>query len=60
MRFNSTKTEMDQTNEKAFLKTKRTSQDIIERIHAETIAREEFSRIVKTSIDNVEKEVSYE
>lgn len=56
--FNSTKTEMDQTNEKAFLKQRELSQDIIERIHAETIAREEFSRIVKTSIDNVEKEVS--
>ena len=56
--FNSTKTEMDQANEKAFLKQRELSQDIIERIHAETIAREEFSRIVKTSIDNVEKEVS--
>ena len=56
--FNSTKTEMDQANEKAFLKQRELSQDIIERIHAETIAREEFSRVVKTSIDNVEKEVS--
>ena len=56
--FNSTKTEMDQANEKAFLKQRELSQDIIERIHAETIAREEFSRIVKRSIDNVEKEVS--
>ena len=56
--FNSTKTEMEQANEKAFLKQRELSQDIIERIHAETIAREEFSRIVKTSIDNVEKEVS--
>lgn len=56
--FNTTKTEMDQANEKAFLKQRELSQDIIERIHAETIAREEFSRIVKTSIDNVEKEVS--
>ena len=56
--FNATKTEMEQANEKAFLKQRELSQDIIERIHLETMAREEFSRIVKTSIDNIEKEVS--
>ena len=56
--FNAAKTEMEQANEKAFLKQRELSQNIIERIHAETIAREEFSQIVKTSIDNLEKEVS--
>ena len=56
--FNATKTEMEQANEKAFLKQRELSQNIIERIHAETVEREEFSRIVKTSIDNIEKEVS--
>ena len=56
--FNSTKTEMEQANEKAFLKQRELSQNIIERIHVETMAREEFNRIVKTSIDNIEKEVS--
>ena len=56
--FNTAKTEMEQANEKAFLKQRELSQNIIERIHAESIAREEFSQIVKTSIDNLEKEVS--
>ena len=56
--FNSTKIEMEQANEKAFLKQRELSQDIRERIHAETVAREEFTRIVTTSIDNIEKEVS--
>ena len=56
--FNSTKIEMEQANENAFLKQRELYQDIIERIHAETVAREEFSRTFKTSIDNVEKEVS--
>ncbi len=56
--FNATKIEMEQANEKAFLKQRELSQNIIERIHAETIAREEFSQIVKTSIENIEKEVS--
>ena len=51
--FNSTKIEMEQANEKAFLKQRELSQDIRERIHAETIAREEFTRNVTTSIDNV-------
>ena len=56
--FNSTKIEMEQANENAFLKQRELYQDIIERIHAETVAREEFSRTFKTSIGNVEKEVS--
>ena len=56
--FNATKIEMEQANEKAFLKQRELSQDIIERIHLETIAREESNQIIKTSIDNLEKEVA--
>ena len=56
--FNSAKIEMEQTNENAFLKQRELYQDIIERIHAETVARKEFSQTFKTSIGNVEKEVS--
>ena len=56
--FNTAKTEMEQANEATALKQREFYQDIIERIHAETVAHEGFSRTVKISIDNVEKEVS--
>ena len=56
--FNAAKTEMEQSNEKAFLKQRELYQNIIEKIHAETVAREEFSQTVKTSIGNLEKEVA--
>ena len=56
--FNAAKTEMEQSNEKAFLKQRELYQNIIEKIHAETAAREEFSRTVETSIGNLEKEVA--
>lgn len=56
--FNSAKTEMEQANESTALKQREFYQNIIERIHAETLAREAFSQTVKTSIDNLEKEVA--
>lgn len=56
--FNSAKTEMEQANKDTALKQREFYQDIIERIHIETVARKEFSYSVKTSIDNLEKEVA--
>ena len=56
--FNAAKTEMEQSNEYTALKQREFYQDIIERIHAETLAREAFSQTVKTSIDVIEQAVA--
>ena len=56
--FNSAKTEMEQTIEASALRQREFYQDIIERIHVETLAREAFSRTVKTSIDVIEQTVA--
>ena len=56
--FNSAKTEMEQANESTALKQREFYQDIIERIHVETLASEAFSRTVKTSIDVIEQAVA--
>lgn len=56
--FNTAKIEMEQTIDASNLKQREFYQDIIERIHAETLAREAFSRTVKTSIDTVEQAVA--
>ena len=56
--FNSAKTEMEQANESTALKQREFYQDIIERIHAETLASEAFSRTIKTSIDVIEQAVA--
>ena len=56
--FNSAKTEMEQANEYTALKQREFYQDIIERIHAETLTREAFSQTVKTSIDVIEQAVA--
>lgn len=56
--FNAAKTEMEQSNEYTALKQREFYQDIIERIHAETLVREAFSQTVKTSIDIIEQAVA--
>ena len=56
--FSSAKTEMEQANEAAALKQREFYQNIIERIHNESIAREEFSRTVKISIDTIQQSVA--
>lgn len=56
--FNSAKTEMEQTIETSTLRQREFYQDIIERIHTETLAREAFSRTIKTSIDVIEQVVA--
>ena len=56
--FNSAKTEMEQANEAASLKQREFYQDIIERIHNESIDRREFSGSVKVSIAKLEQEVT--
>lgn len=56
--FNTAKTEMGQTIEASDLKQREFYQDIIERIHNESVAREEFSRTVKISIDAMEQAVA--
>ena len=49
--ISSAKKEMQRDNGAAALKQREFYQDIIERIHNENVAREEFSRTVKISID---------
>ncbi len=56
--FNAAKIEMEQSNEYTALKQREFYQDIIERIHAETLVREAFSQTVKTSIDVIEQAVA--
>jgi len=56
--FNTAKTEMEQAIEASDLKQREFYQDIIERIHTESVAREGFSRTVKTSIDVIEQAVA--
>ena len=56
--FNTAKTEMEQTIEASDLKQREFYQDIIERIHSESVAREEFSRTVKISIDTIGQAVA--
>lgn len=56
--FNTAKTEMEQAIEASNLKQREFYQDIIERIHNESVAREQFSRTVKLSIDTVEQAVA--
>lgn len=56
--FNTAKTEMEQTIEASDLKQREFYQNIIERIHSESVAREEFSRTVKISIDKIEQAVA--
>ena len=56
--FNSAKTEMEQSNEDAFLKQRELYQNIIERLHAETLARREFSGGIGISIAKLEQEVA--
>lgn len=56
--FNTAKTEMEQAIEASDLKQREFYQDIIERIHTESVAREAFSRTVKTSIDVIEQAVA--
>ena len=56
--FNTAKTEMEQAIEASDLKQREFYQDIIERIHAETLAHGEFRRIVQISIDTMEQAVA--
>lgn len=56
--FNTAKTEVEQVIEASDLKQREFYQDIIERIHTESVAREAFSRTVKTSIDMIKQVVA--
>ena len=56
--FNTAKTEMEQAIEASDLKQREFYQNIIERIHSESVAREEFSQTVKISIDAMEQAIA--
>ena len=56
--FSSAEKEMQRANGAAALKQREFYQDIIERIHSESVAHGEFSRTVKISIDTIEQAVA--
>ena len=53
--FRAVKIQMEQANEAAALKQREFYQTILERIHRESVAREEFNQTFKISIDTIQE-----